>query len=411
MEIQLSKVRPDLFIKSISSPFLSFFLFSLSFILDFPFPSSQEIFGFSASAQSMLWLVLFSIPVVRGQCSQQCGPISSLLSSCSLPDLDTDWHEFQHLRIERNLSGREYAPFGNGPSTARIATYDEARCFCTKAINSLSDCEACARSASESETPIANQNDVAGYYHEDCKAFGYFANSTLSSPSTTLSSMPPATKAPDYNRDCEICGVIHGQITECGLVDLDISPTPTQTSVLAEGYDFHGNVLFNRTAAECFCTLPVLRRLDGCRQCITVKNDDLREVFDLYRSECEELGYWTDNQVVEYECSPSSTTSTLSGSSPTSQALESPQTGEGANIKRIRLLPSLDFLSLKPRDFPLFAHGETNFLYRKYFGVAYAEIPDCKPQVLQIMGQYDPDDIFGEIDFTLPPIIFGRKVP
>lgn len=322
--------------------FLSFFFhFRLYGVLAFPFPSSKQIFGFSANAQSMFWLILFSIPVVRGQCSQQCGPISSLLSSCSLPDLDTDWHEFQHLPIERNLSGREYAPFGNGPSTARIATYNEARCFCTKAINSLSDCEVCARSASESETPIANQNDVAGYYHEDCKAFGYFANSTLSSPSTTLSSMPPATKAPDYNRDCEICGVIHGQITECDLVDLDISPTPTQTSVLAEGYDFHGNVLLNRTAAECFCTLPVLRRLDGCRQCITIKNDDLREVFDLYRSECEKLGYWTDNQVVEYENSPSSTTSTQSDSSPTSQAPESPQTGEGANIKRTRLLPPL----------------------------------------------------------------------
>lgn len=294
----------------------------------------------------MLWLILFAIPGVRGQCSQECGPISSLLSSCSLPDLDTDWHEFQHLPIERNLSGLEYAPFGNGPETARIATYDEARCFCTKATNSLSDCEVCARSACsgscysgpESETPTANQNKVAEYYHRDCKAFGYFANSTLSSPSTTLSSMPPSTEAPNYNDDCEICGVIHGQITECGLVDLDTSPPATQTSVLAEGYDYHGSVLLNRTAAECFCTLPVLRRLDGCRRCITIRNDDLREVFDMYRSECHDLGYWTDSQVVEYESSPSSTTSAQSGSSPTSQAPESPQTGEGADLKPTQLL-------------------------------------------------------------------------
>ncbi|KAJ5859304.1 hypothetical protein N7534_004581 [Penicillium rubens] len=226
----------------------------------FKVKADRQLFSLSATAQNMLWLVLFAIPGVRGQCSQECGPISSLLSSCSLPGLDTDWHEFQHLPIERNLSGLEYAPFGNGPETARIATYDEARCFCTKATNSLSDCEVCARSACsgscysgpESETPTANQNKVAGYYHRDCKAFGYFANSTLSSPSTTLSSMPPTTEAPDYNSDCEICGVIHGQITECGLVDLDTTPPPTQTSVLAEGYDYHGSVLLNRTAAECF---------------------------------------------------------------------------------------------------------------------------------------------------------------
>ncbi|KAL2829498.1 hypothetical protein BDW59DRAFT_170514 [Aspergillus cavernicola] len=296
----------------------------------------------------MLWLVLSTLPFVRGQCSEECGPISSLLSSCSLPDLDTDWHEFQHLPIERNLSGREYAPFGNGPLTAQIATYDEAQCFCPEAINSLSDCEVCARSACEvsclsdpedMETPIANQYEVAGYYHDDCMAFGYFANSTLSSPSTTLSSMPLATEAPDYNSDCEICGVLHGQITECGLADLDTFPEPTRISVPAEGYDYYGNVLLNRTAAECLCTLPVLRRLDGCRSCITQQNDELMEVFDMYRSDCQNLGYWTDAQVVEYESSPSSTTSTQSGSSPTSQAPESSPTGDsGADIKPTRLL-------------------------------------------------------------------------
>ncbi|OJJ03014.1 hypothetical protein ASPVEDRAFT_29550 [Aspergillus versicolor CBS 583.65] len=296
----------------------------------------------------MLWLVLLSIlPAVRGQCSQECGPVSSLLSSCALPDLDSDWHDFQHLPIERNLSGREYAPFGNGPSTARIATYDEAQCFCTEAISSLSDCEACARSAcpgscysdSESDSPAARQNKIAGYYHEDCKAFGYFANSTLSSPSTTVSSMPPATEAPDYNSDCGICGVIHGQIRDCDLVDLDASPPPPRTSVLAEGYDYYGNVLLNRTAAECLCTLPVLRRLDGCRQCITTQNDDLLEVFDMYRSECQDLGYWTDVHVVEYENSPSSSSSTQPGSSPTS-TLESSPTGAGAGItSRGLLLP------------------------------------------------------------------------
>ncbi|KAJ6190668.1 hypothetical protein N7519_000689 [Penicillium mononematosum] len=283
----------------------------------------------------MLWLALFSIPVVRGQCSQECGPISSLLSSCSLPDLDTDWHEFQHLPVERNLSGREYAPFGNGPSTARIATYDEARCFCTEAINSLSDCEVLCGLVlfrPRAETTIANQNKVAGYYHEDCKAFGYFANSTLSSPSTTLSSMPPATEAPDYNSDCEICGVIHGQITECRLVDLRHFPATSSDECT------RGGVRLLRERITQPNGRRVLLRLDGCRKCINMQNDDLREVFDMYRSECEDLGYWTDSQVVEYESSPSSTSSTQSGSSPTSQAPESPQTGGGANLKPTKLL-------------------------------------------------------------------------
>lgn len=33
-------------------------------------------------------------------------------------------------------------------------------------------------------------------------------------------------------------------------------------------------------------------------------------------------------------------------------------------------------------------------------------------QVLRIMGQCDPDvTLLGETDLTLPPIIFGRKLP
>ncbi|KAL2866049.1 uncharacterized protein BJX67DRAFT_382151 [Aspergillus lucknowensis] len=301
----------------------------------------------------LLLASLCTISLARAQCSKECGPISSLLSSCSLPDLDADWHSFEHLPIERNLSGLEYASFGNGPETAQIATYEEARCFCPDAINALSDCEVCARSAcdiscltdpEDMESAIANQYEVAGYYHDDCMAFGYYANSTLSSPSTTLSSMPATTTAPEYNSECEICGVLHGQLAECDLVDLDISPKPPRTSVPAEGYDYYGSVLLNRTAAECLCTLPVLRRFDGCRSCITQKNDDLMEVFDLYRSECETLGYWTDAQVVEYNSSPSSTTSsTQSGPSSTSQAPESSSTGDsGAGNVR----PTWLFLSL-----------------------------------------------------------------
>ncbi|KAJ5466509.1 hypothetical protein N7530_010296 [Penicillium desertorum] len=348
----------------------------------------------------MLWLVLFSIPVVRGQCSQECGPISSLLSSCSLPDLDTDWHEFQHLPVERNLSGREYAPFGNGPSTARIATYDEARCFCTEAINSLSDCEVCARSACVdscysgpgAETPIANQNKVAGYYHEDCKAFGYFANSTLSSPSTTLSSMPPATEAPDYNSDCEICGVIHGQITECRLVDLDISPPPTQTSVLAEGYDYYGNLVW-----------------------------ELRNIWSSDFDEFPRAGGKRMAPKEYFTRSVSRDVVSIVGLQDTGKL----QGGTNRRARKLIATKTLGLLSSKPGDFPhlctekpISCTESASGLLTPIFPTAGPRQPPCcggTSGVNASVAGYGPmwprRHFLGEIYLALPPITFSRKIP
>lgn len=81
--------------------------------------------------------------------------------------------------------------------------------------------------------------------------------------------------------------------------------------------DYYAHLLFNRTAGECACTLPVLRRMGVCRVCLGSVGQ--REVLDGYAADCAAMGYWTDEGYVTAEERPteSGTTTAAAAASPT----------------------------------------------------------------------------------------------
>ncbi|KAL2811879.1 hypothetical protein BJX63DRAFT_397990 [Aspergillus granulosus] len=113
--------------------------------------------------------------------------------------------------------------------------------------------------------------------------------------------MPASPTASSLNGNTcgNICGVIRAQTEECDLTALDLEDLPRQINVDSA---YRGNVLLNRTAAECMCSMPVLRRFRGCRKCIESDRDaGSLDIVDFYQEECNELGYWSDDAVVEPE--------------------------------------------------------------------------------------------------------------
>src|SRR5690606_6916205 len=104
-----------------------------------------------------------------------------------------------------------------GPNTYHIANYSQADCFCHDAPAEILSCFDChGLNWDGGEMPF---QDILGGMYEDCTAFGYFDNSTLSYPSTTISSMPEATQFTDSSGSdacVDVCGVLGGQIAECG---------------------------------------------------------------------------------------------------------------------------------------------------------------------------------------------------
>lgn len=211
-----------------------------------------------------------------------------------------------------------------GEGTHIIADYKEARCFCIDARKEFADCFHCvARDDYENNNgKHSNLRHVIDYYKWDCTDLGFYANETLAYPSTTGTASPSATIAPDVStsegstsEDCgELCGVINGQILECDLTPLD-AKEPKKTDVPSPDVDYHGSLLLNRTAAECVCTMPVLRRMYGCWKCWT--DGDARSPFTIldYDYECRKMGYWSDEEFVVVEEDESST---ADGPGPTS---------------------------------------------------------------------------------------------
>jgi hypothetical protein len=245
-----------------------------------------------------------------GQCADACGGVSSRLSSCSLPSLSDTLPD---RPVQRNLTGLpdSASTWDTGPETFQIADYNQAECFCPEAVTQLDDCVQCFVDGDDDQG-----RGVARDYRSDCAEFGYFGNSTLSHPSTTRTTMPMATPAPGSDDGCKACGIIRGQIEECSLTPLDTDDKPDITTLGSPSTPFMGYVLLNRTAAECFCTLPVLRRLDACRECIIMADETKqRGVLDNFRADCNGLGYWTDSQIVqdddENNSAPSATSAAL----------------------------------------------------------------------------------------------------
>jgi hypothetical protein len=262
---------------------------------------------------SRIMILLVSLFLTMARATPQCpdcDAVSSLLSSCSLQPLTVNWTEIENAEkgpVYRNLSGVPYAPEPEaGPATVQIANYSQAECFCTEAIKSLNSCTGCILYGDDESADAKNRWKGSDAYFYDCTEFGYFANDTLAYPSTTRTSTPLQTGSP--TTDCNVCGIIEGQISECGLIPLDgEKPEPKTIHSSADNSDYYAHILYNRTAGECFCTLPVLRTLSSCRYCI--QSTDMMDVLDAYIFDCGALGYWTDSHVVDVEERPGSPSS------------------------------------------------------------------------------------------------------
>lgn len=302
-----------------SAPFLSHAVF-LSANLPFPrrTPTSP-----AATKMFNLLVLIPLIPLARGACEQECEGVSSLLSKCSLPPFSDVWNaEAQY----RNLTGLppSYTEDDLGPETHVISTYSEAECLCVDVWKEFKDsCIKCRVRQLTFEETGQGANMIS-----DCQAFGYYNNS-LTYPSTTRPSLPSRTQASSGEFTCnDICGVLRGQIEDCDLPQLEDDRWPVRRSVPPDD-DYpprYASVLFDREDAECLCTLPVLRRLKGCRECLSFKRatgeeQDLSLRVWKYNSECSEMGYWTDWQWIlpslEDDDSPTTPVSDNSSPSPT----------------------------------------------------------------------------------------------
>ena len=268
-----------------------------------------------------LFLIVL-IATTAAQCPD-CDIVSSLLSRCSLPPLDRDWRAVetgQHGPVDRNLSGVAYHEADEaGPHTNQLKDYAEAKCLCVEGIKHLNTCTGCLDSTLDNLVDPNGPRDGADAYFFDCTQFGYFANDTFAYPSTTITSLPIQTSvsASTVPEGCTSCIIIESQLRECGLLPLNTSSTDIPNNGLTvfhseiDNSDYYAHLLFNRTASECFCTLPVLRRLGACRYCI--QSLDQMGVLDYYGYDCTAMGYWTDKGYVETEESPSNSASSSDG--------------------------------------------------------------------------------------------------
>ncbi|KAL3481544.1 hypothetical protein BJX99DRAFT_270745 [Aspergillus californicus] len=249
-----------------------------------------------------LLVIPFLLPLSRAQCSSECSPVSTLLSTCALPPI-SEAHDAVRGDT-RNLTGLKYEwPSKSGPYTSLIKTSSDAECLCTDGRKDLPTCEQCLaidRFENQNHTG-SNEEFSLNMYRADCEAFGYYQNDTLAFPSTTRTDMPSSTGSVEIvggneNTCAGICGVIRAQTEDCDLTSLDRDDPPRQIDV---DLNYQANVLHNRTASWCMCSLPVLRRFRGCRRCIDDGIDAGKlSILDLYEEECNEFGYWSDSAVV-----------------------------------------------------------------------------------------------------------------
>ncbi|KAL4993145.1 hypothetical protein BDV10DRAFT_190258 [Aspergillus recurvatus] len=246
------------------------------------------------------------------QCETECNPLTSLLSDCFLPRLPTTESGTDVPPSDyRNITGLEFYTMPYvlpGPHTSFLETATQAECLCIEGVHILPECNNCLSGYRFSNSLPMLQDDKRAMdrYESDCTEWGYFANETLAYPSTTRSAMPSSATGPadpgpadKVSSSCaSICGVIRGQIDDCGLTPLDIDEDDIPWARVDPAYA--GSVLLNRTAGECMCSLPVLRRLRGCWMCVDAEKElGVPDLVRYYREECNELGYWTDSAVVE----------------------------------------------------------------------------------------------------------------
>jgi len=243
------------------------------------------------------------------QCSS-CNAVAETLGHCHLPDIGTNYTSLPSAKTQRNVSGILFDyPLEVGPSTFELVNYTQADCLCSKHTKDLDSCANCLNSTTANGTKEDNYRRVAEVFLEDCKAFGYYPNNSIAYPSTTRTITPLQTGS---LTGCNICGIIGGQLDECNLEPLTATP-PKGTRTIRLGTDdseYTAYLLFNRTAGECFCTLPVLNLFFSCQKCIG--EGPALQMINYYRTDCHTLGYWSEADVkpgaVTYEKPPANAT-------------------------------------------------------------------------------------------------------
>ncbi|KAL3470251.1 hypothetical protein BJX99DRAFT_264421 [Aspergillus californicus] len=246
-----------------------------------------------------LLVIPLLLPLSLAQCSSECSPVSTLLSTCALPPIS---EARDAVRGDtRNLTRLEYKwPSLSGPYTSLIKTLSDAECLYTDGRKDLPTCERCLsidRFENQDHTS-SNKEFSLNMYRADYEAFGYYENDTLAFPSTTRTDMPSSIGSLEiFDNTCAgICSVIRAQTEDCDLTSLDQDDPPRQINV---DLNYQANVLHNRTASGCMCSLPVLRRFRGCRRCIDDERDaGMLDILNFYEEECNEFGYWSDSAVV-----------------------------------------------------------------------------------------------------------------
>lgn len=264
-----------------------------------------------------------------------CNPISSLLTKCNLPALSTPFKTYENSTFRNvtqapELGGPVTFFHVGGPETYILDGYESAKCLCAADIQDVYDCASCDIGA-VTDSPEANRGEMSYKYFSDCLTFGYYANASQGFPTITHTAFPTATAPPsERNADCPPCDVIANQLTQCNQTDTSGSRYPPLSVDDSEivGIDFPDGThaarwhLMNRTMGECVCTLPVLRRFPACESCAGGLVGGAIE----YRTDCRDLGYFSDAEVVPPPglegdgnlSSTSSTTQSATGTAPSS---------------------------------------------------------------------------------------------
>jgi hypothetical protein len=240
-----------------------------------------------------LTILLLHVSLTNAICDSKCSSIRDLLSKCSLPPLSTEFGSVD----DPETRPQNDSPFG--PATYFIDSVEKASCFCSTARDSFEDCRDCFDDNGGSKQ---NDAEIVKLYQGDCLEFGYFVNETLSYPSTTRDAMPSSTASASDDAKCtdtDTCGVVRNQVAECSLTSFD------EVDASKNMEDYFDKLLLNRTAAECFCTEPVLERLFSCSSCLgkPAGKSGRREanihfgIVREYSSQCFKFGYYADSKV------------------------------------------------------------------------------------------------------------------
>jgi hypothetical protein len=229
-----------------------------------------------------------------------CELSESLLLGCQLRSLSTPRNS--SIRAElRNVTGTNLISFIDRPLTVFIANTSSAACLCPSGRTSLRECTICANNAALkydeldaiTRSSLYNASLESDLYSGDCEEFGYFYEPEQGGPTSTRKSLPTATptKTPKVP-GCDLCDVIFAQVEECNLLSVVTSPFPPETSITTNSSDGHSvrSVLFNRTAAECICTLPVLQRFPGCETCGIRLGQKVGGGMSRYEADCGTMG-------------------------------------------------------------------------------------------------------------------------